>query len=65
MHQIGAIRGRLPAPSDCTAQDATGFDRVLEAEVKRALKRSEGTLSIKGAIWAIFIVESGLCERFS
>lgn len=22
------------------------------------------TLSIKGAIWAIFTVESGLCERF-
>jgi CRISPR-associated protein Cmr2 len=42
VHQIGALLRRLPPPRDCTAQDAPGFDCVLVAEVRRALKRSEG-----------------------
>jgi CRISPR-associated protein Cmr2 len=42
VHQISAILRRLPAPNACAAPDAQSFDRVLVAEVKRALKRSDG-----------------------
>jgi hypothetical protein len=41
VHQIGALLRRLPAPHNCSSEDAPGFKRVLDAEVKRALRRSE------------------------